>query len=402
MPTRPGDKIIPAFEGDNPPEAFEFPSIGIEDIDRAVFQLFDKKLNFQTTQKGESNKVPVVFAAGERFALTRRKNPIRDKNNALILPIISIMRGNVDFSNEQGGKKTAIAFREQSSYTVKKRISSRDREYQNVINKQGITNQDNVSARKNFAKNDVVPGNVAVAGNQASRRQGNNLTFIGQGGKISLSPQLNNNIFEIIELPYPEFITLDYSIIFWTQYLTQANQMIETLLVNFEGQGEEITMKTDAGYELVAFFQPPFTNTSNFDNYSDEERIIKHEIKMTVPGYILNPKHPGLPNSLRAYTSAPIIDFGYQETNSNVVFNNQPERKEEAFKRNVLSDLSDSSSLRNRDRKGQSSEDIEQIILNPFTGKEEVQFSKILSRNQRAGETVVSPLIVKKIERQYE
>ena len=28
----------------------------------------------------------------------------------------------------------------------------------------------------------------------------------------------------------------------------------------------------------------------------------------------------------------------------------------------------------------------------PFTGKEEVQFSKILSRNQRAGETVVSPL----------
>ena len=402
MPTRPGDKIIPSFEGDNAPENFEFPSVGIEDIDRAVFELFDKKLNFQTTQKGESKKVPVVFASGERFALTRRKNPIRDKNNALILPIISIMRGNVDFSKDQGGKKTAIAFREQSNYTVKKRISTRDREYQNVINKQGITNQDNVSSRRNFLNDDISPGNIAVPGTQASRRQGNNLTFISQGGKISLQPNLNNNIFEIIELPYPEFVSIDYSVIFWTQYLTQANQMMETLLVNFEGQGEEITMKTSAGFELLAFFQPPFTNTSNFDNYSDDERIIKHEIKMTVPGYIINPKHPGLPNLLRTYTSAPIIDFGYQEVNSNVVFNNQPERKSENFNRNVLNDLTDVQSLKSREKRGQSSEDIEQIIQNPFTGQEEVQFSKIISRNQRAGETVVSPLIVKKIERQYE
>ena len=144
------EKVINQFEGDNPPDNFEFPSIGIEDIDRAVFKLFDKKLNFQTTQKNQSKKVPVVFAAGERFALTRRKNPIRDKNNALVLPIISIMRGDVDFSQDQGGKKTAIAFREQSSYTIKRRLDKRDREYQNIINKQGLTNQKNVASKNSF------------------------------------------------------------------------------------------------------------------------------------------------------------------------------------------------------------------------------------------------------------
>ena len=99
MTVKKGDKIIKKFDGDNPPEDFEFPSIGIEDIDRTVFKLFDKKLNFQTTQKKESKKVPVVFASGERFALTRRKNPIRDKNNALILPLISIIRNDIDFSH---------------------------------------------------------------------------------------------------------------------------------------------------------------------------------------------------------------------------------------------------------------------------------------------------------------
>ena len=76
--------IINQFDGDNVPENFEFPSIGIEDIDRSVFNLFDKVLQIETTSKGKSRQVPVIFATGERFALTRRKKPLRDKNNANI------------------------------------------------------------------------------------------------------------------------------------------------------------------------------------------------------------------------------------------------------------------------------------------------------------------------------
>ena len=401
MAVKKGTKIIQQFEGDNVPEDFTFPTIGIEDIDRAVFKLFDQKLNFQATQKGESKKVPVVFAAGERFALTRRKNPIRDKNNALILPIISIMRGNVDFSPDMDGKKTAISFREQSSYTIKKRLDKRDREYQNVINKMGLTNQKNVSSRRNFAANDIVPGNIADSDTIASRRAGQNLTFVSQGGKITLDSNLGKNIFEIIEVPYPEFVSISYEVIFWTQYLSQANEIMETLLFNFEGQGEEITMKTEDGFELVAFFKPPFTSTSNFDNYTEDERIIKHSISMTVPGYIINPKNPGMPNLLRAYTSAPMIDFGYDEPFGRVVYNNQPETDSQKTKRSVLNDLTSIEEVRDSKR-GETSEDIEQIIVNPFTGEEEVLFSKVLSRDKRSGETVASSLIVKKIDRQYE
>jgi len=395
-------KVIKSFEGDNPPKEFEFPSIGIEDIDRAVFDMFDQKLNFQTTQKGESKKVPVVFAAGERFALTRRKNPIRDKNNALILPIISIMRGDVDFSPDQGGKKTAISFREQPSYVIKKRLSEQDRKYQNVINKPGLTNQENVSSRRNFSASDISPGNIAAPGSVASRRNGKGISFIARGDRITLEENLNNNIYEIIEIPYPEFVSINYDVIFWTQYLSQANQMMENLLVNFEGQGEEITMKTPAGFELVAFFKPPFSNQSNFDNYSDDERIIKHTISFSVPGYILNPKNPSLPNLLRSYTSAPIIDFGYNESNKKVVIDNQPESDKNKDKRHILSDINDASKGREELKRGQTSADFESVIINPFTGEKEVSFSKVVSRNARAGETVASSLVIKKIERQYE
>ena len=49
MPKAPkplGDKIIKNFDGSNPPEDFHLPSFGIEDIDRAIFKLFDEKLSF--------------------------------------------------------------------------------------------------------------------------------------------------------------------------------------------------------------------------------------------------------------------------------------------------------------------------------------------------------------------
>ena len=399
MSIKKGDKIIKKFDGDNPPDDFDFPSIGIEDIDRTVFKLFDEKLNFQTTQKKESKKVPVVFASGERFALTRRKNPIRDKNNALILPLISIMRNDIDFSHDQKGKGTAISFRNQPSYTVKRRLAKKDRNYQNVINKIGLANQTNASSRRAFVLSDIVPGNVAAPGEQASRRNGNNISFSSQAGNINLSEDLGNNIFEIIDIPYPEFIAITYEVTFWTQYIQQANQMMETLIFNFDGQGQEIAIKTENGYDLVAFFDKSFNNSSNFDNYSDDERVVKNSINLTIPGYMLNPKNPGIPNLVRSYFSAPTIDFGYHEQFAKIVENNQPERKEDKFKKNVLQDLTN---IKEGSIRGELVPVIEEKIINPFSGEETVQFSKIRHRNQRKGETVGSSLIIKDIENQNE
>lgn len=402
MTIKKGDKILPDFEGTNVPEDFDFPSIGIEDIDRAVFELFDKKLNFQITEKGKTKKVPVVFAAGERFALTRRKNPIRDINNTLILPIISIMRGEIDLDVSQGGKKTAIAFREQKSYTIKKRLSKQDRKYQNIVNKFGLTNQDNVAARKNFMSNEVFPGKFANPGTLASRRNGYNLTYTTHGGRINLFPDFGDNIFEIIDIPYPEFVAVTYDVIFWTQYMSQANEIIETLAHSFEGQGSEITMKTDSGFDLVAFFKASISSNSNFDNYTDDERIIKHSISLTVPGYILNPKNPGLPSLVRGYTSAPTIDFTYIEPKSNIVIDEQKETKIENIRKHVLTDIQDTLTYNDKPERGQSSEKIENFIVNPFTGEGEIRYSKVITRNKRSGESVVSLLTVDEIERQYE
>ena len=389
-----GEKIIKDFDGNNAPENFDIPSIGIEDIDRAIFTLFDKKISFEVKHKDSLHKVPVIFASGERFALTRRKNPIRDRENALILPLISVMRQEIDFSADQSGKKTAIAFREQENYVIKYRLSNRDRKYQNIINKQGIKNQDNVSSRKHFLSSTPSPGFGTLPGTITTRR--NDLQFSGVA-KVSLGEELGKNIFEVIQAPYPEFVAVTYDVIFWTQYIQQSNQMLETLLLNFTGQGEEIPILTEGGYELVAFFKGPFSNSgTNLDDYSESERIIKHSFSVTIPGYIINPKHPGMPKMLRSYVSAPEINFGISNGAPEAI-DYQPERKAETVKRHSLQDLTNIKEYELI--RGESREVLQNTIVNPFTKSTKTEFSKIRTRNQRSGETVASSEIVEEIER---
>ena len=409
-----GEKVIKDFDGTNASEDFDIPSVGIEDIDRSVFKLFNEQLSFEVTHKGTTQKVPVVFAAGERFALTRRKNPIRDRNNALILPVISIMRKDIDFSPSQANKGTAIAFREQQSYVVRYRLNERDRRFQNIINKQNIKNQKNVSSQKNFQITSN-PKKQSKLGTVTTRRGSANIgsnpladTSIDlsdfseitlSNAKVNLGENLKKNIFEVFEIPYPEFVAVTYDVVFWTQYMQQSNQMLETLVVNFTGQGEEIPMKTDGGYDLVAFFNSPFSSNSNLDEFTENERIIKHSFTVTVPGYIINPKHPGMPKLIRKYVSAPQINFTYLQGNAQIV-DNQPERKSEKVKRHVLNDLTNPAE--NELRRGESREKIESVIVNPFTKDTKLGFSRVRLRNQRSGETVISSEIVREIETQSE
>ena len=393
----PKQVIIKDFDGNNVPENFDFPSIGIENIDRTVFDLFDDKLNFQVTSKGVTKNVPVIFATGERFALTRRKNPIRDRNNTNILPLISITRQNIDIGASQGGKGTAISLRAQPNYSVKKRLSEKDRDFQNILNKQGIRNQDNVSSNNNFI--DASNSLVAKEGRSSSRREKSNLQF-SKTSHVNLSNDINTNIFEIIQVPYPYFIAMTYNITFWCQYMQQGNQMIEYFLNKIDVPGGEFALKTKEGYELVAFIGDNINFENNFDSMTDDERIIKYSFDLTVPGYILNTKVPGNPLQMRSYLSAPVIDFAYSDIGTPVKLDYQPETKKESFERHVLSEITNQESL--KIQRGETNESIEQFVENPFSAEGSTEFLKVKNVNSRTGESVVSSRIVKDIDRQYE
>tara|TARA_R110001592_G_scaffold63875_4_gene196041 strand:- start:12839 stop:14041 length:1203 start_codon:yes stop_codon:yes gene_type:complete len=389
--------LIKDFDGGNVPNDFEFPSIGIENIDRAVFDLFNETLNFQVTSKDQVKNVPVIFATGERFALTRRKNPIRDKNNTNILPLISIVRQNLDIGASQGGKKTAIAVRAQPNYTVRNKLSEKDRNFQNLVNKSGLRNQDNVAANNNFI--DASNSLGAQAGKVATRREKSNLQF-SKTAQVNLKNNLGTNIFEIIQIPYPYFITMTYNITFWCQYMQQGNQMIEYLLNKIDVPGGEFAIKTNEGFELVAFIGDTITFDNNFDGMTDDERLIKYNFELTLPGYILNSKVPGLSSQVRSYFSAPSIDFTYNDISSPVTLDYQPETDKESIERHVMTDLTNTDSL--KIRRGESNGTLEALVENPFSNNSQKEFLRVKNVNSRTGESVVSSRIVKEIDRQYE
>lgn len=398
-----GDKLFTKFDGINAPEDFNFPSIEIEDIDRAVFDLFDKKIAFEIEQSGKSKKVPVIFASGERFALTRRKEAIRDKNNTLILPLISILRGDLDAGPNQHGKGTAIAYGDQPGYYIKRRLHKNDRKYQNVINKQGIKNQENVASKGNFSTSDIYPGKQTAEGKLASRRPGkNNSIFTGQN--IDLEDNTAKNIFEIIEVPYPKFIALKYDVVFWCQYMSQANEMLQTVFRNYTGQGHEIPMTTTNGYELVAFFSQDFSMDSNINDFTNDERYVKYSFSITVPGYMINQRNAkGLKSQLKSFVSAPQINFGFKDSPNKIVITEKTDSKSmsDNLDRNLLTDLKNIKEIKEVKR-GETSEDVEYYVQNPFTKQSEVKYSKVLGKNKRTGESVISPLIIKNIENHFE
>ena len=389
--------IVNNFDGDNVPEDFDFPTNGIEDIDRAVFDLFDKKLKIEITSKGEARQVPVIFATGERFALTRRKKPLRDKNNTNILPLISIVRENIDISPNQSGKGTAISFRAQPNYYIKKRLAEKDREFQNLINKQNIKNQDNVTSNKKYV--DTQTTRILEPGASGSSRNTKNLKFSAVSS-VQIKNDINTNIYELISIPYPYFVAMTYNITFWCQYMLQGNQMIEYLLNQVDVPGGEFAIKTNAGYELVAFLDQSISFSNNFDGMTDDERIIKYSFNLTVPGYLINSKVPGMPVQTRSYTSAPQIDFTYYNTSSKIGIDYQPETKKENTERNVLSDVTSVDELILQ--RGESVEQSKEFVENPFNKTGEAKFLKVKNTNSRTGESVLTPENISKIDRQFE
>tara|TARA_R110001583_G_scaffold16272_7_gene66657 strand:- start:1471 stop:2676 length:1206 start_codon:yes stop_codon:yes gene_type:complete len=386
-------KIDSGYEG-VVPEDFNIPASNIEETDRALFSLFDKRLSFQVKVKDQATKVPVVFSTGERFALTRRRQPIRDRNNALILPIISIHRAGIDTSPDQGGYGTPISFRDQQSYIVRKRLSEKDRDYQKIINKLGIKNQDDVASRSSFAEKRIFPGNIAKAGRIASRRNLNNLTYEDDPAGDFLRNNIGDNIFEIITLPYPTFMTISYEITFWTQYMQQMNQMIEILFSQFDGQDQAFQIKSRDGHEYVAYLKSPLANQDNFADFSLDERIIKYTFNIDIPTYLLATEHPGQPSPFRRFYSAPQIEFGYVQTSTQVIQKeNNPAKviNQNKFVLNEVENLNVDGETPGM--RGQGSERLLDVIKDPFTGEDTDRYVRVLTRHQRSGETVSSARI---------
>lgn len=267
------------YEGENYTEDYVIPSCGVEDLDRAMFELFDKQIPLFYDLHGEKKRVPVIFATGERFAILKRKKPITDRNGTLILPLVSITRGAIDNVPQKG-----IANNQMFPHVITKRLSRKDLEYRQLNNHEGLRNINGEDE-----ENDP---------------------------DLSLKPRLTKNITETIEMPAVKYFSSTYEISIWSSFTQQMNKLIETIMSSYTlNPGQQLRLESDKGYWFSAFVDSSLSQDTNYADFTDAERYIKYNMSINATGYIIAPNIEGGKTALRSFISAPEVSFDSSVTN---------------------------------------------------------------------------------------
>lgn len=231
---------------------YEFPTIGIRDVDQSVFDYFDKRLSLIVeTSDNQSKKVPVMLATGERWNLIRSQKGIRDENKTLILPLITIQRLDVDRVQGFGGLGTEV-----SSITVSKKIHPETNIKQNLYS---------------------------------------------QRNKLWPTARKNKKIFEITTVPFPDFCNVFYQILLWSSYQSQMNSMLEKIFYAYDYVDSFVmpislnkndpSLKGNKGFFVGFRETTSLAAQNNFEEFTDDERIIRYQYNIKVPAYfVLDPK----------------------------------------------------------------------------------------------------------------
>lgn len=380
-----GNRIPSGFDGINIPTDFSIPACGIEDVDTAIFNLFNRDNFLQVTVNDEEgnfsykHKVPIVFSTGERFVLRQRQMPIRDKTGAIRTPIISISRKSISQEMSfMGGMGIA---QNTGDLVIKKKLSSGDRIWQKLINKQSIENQDNVASTSNFLNEALETGNDP--GTLASRRE----KFTKKSDQM-LESDLKSNIYEIITMPFPRFYHATYEIVIWTSFRQHMNEIVEKIMTNYDGQAHAYRINTEKGYWFVAYFEDDIGSEDNNEDFTDELRIHKTIFTVNVPAYMIANRNGGDMVPFRRYYSAPQLSFSFIDGIFDQPFvSDAPSGDINKFILNDVEDLKENGEV-DYGREPQYFQ--KRIIKDPFGNGEKEIFYRIKYRNARSGETVIS------------
>jgi hypothetical protein len=248
-----------------------------------------------------------------------------------------------------------------------------------------------------------------------------------------------------------KFFDAKYEITFWAQYTQQMNDLIMAVMSSYhENHKRTFRIETPKGYWFVAYTDADLSPGNNYDDFTDEERIVRYTFTMTVPAYVIASDHPGGMSSLRKFTSAPQLSFESTEVASAFMSplpSGPPSGNPQSYILQDMNDLnapfpgdaigsspnasglnaagypsfggaeatSDSRAINNNVNTGYATPStssstlggtstktdmmLMRVVKDPFTGKSVRKVVRVKSRNQRKGETVYREGITKPLEK---
>jgi hypothetical protein len=232
-------------------------SIGLEDIDSAVFYYFENIIQPFVYQNGERLKVPIIYSSPERWKSYQKDGYYRDKNGATMLPLIAIKRDSI----------------------------SKDRSVANKLD----SNSPNLYAsfQKSFNPKNFY-SNFAALNNKIPAKS-----------------------FHVVTIP--DYITLNYSCVIQTYYIEQLNRIVEAIEYasdSYWGNPERFKFRA---------FIDQFSNAVELNEGQD--RLVKGTFDIRLKGYIIPDVLQKDLNSIKKFNSKSKIIIQAETTSNSDIFN---------------------------------------------------------------------------------
>jgi len=115
-------------------------TIGFEDIDETIMYYFQNVIRPTVIQNGNRIAVPVIYGSPERWKSTQKDGYYKDKNGAIMAPLIMFKRDSIDKVRSLGNKLDA---NQPNLYTSWKKVYNSKNAYSNfdVLNNRKPTEQ---------------------------------------------------------------------------------------------------------------------------------------------------------------------------------------------------------------------------------------------------------------------
>ena len=198
-------------------------SIGIKDLDEAVFFYFENVIKPFVYQNGERREVPIIYGSPERWKSFQKDNYYRDKSGAVMLPIIILKRNSI----------------------------TKDRTVYNKLD----ANRPNLygSFQRTYNPKNFY-SNFAAINNKIPAKQ-------------------------FYAVAVPDFVNIEYSVVVQTYYMEQLNKIIESIECasdSYWGDPERFKFRS---------FIDSFQTTTELTTGKD--RLVKGNFNIRLRGYII-------------------------------------------------------------------------------------------------------------------
>ncbi len=229
-------------------------AITLKDIDTAIMSHVKRVIKPKVKEANETVDVSVLYGNEERWVAARKRGVIRDKNGALILPLIMLKRTGME-------KSTSIA----SSF-----------------------------------EHDVKREHADVVRNSKWSKKNRYDRFAVQTGKKPMTENLVTTM--------PNFVNVSYDFVLWTAFIEQMNPLVETFADHnntYWGSSED--------YKFLCNLDS-ISDASEMDVSGD--RFIKSTFSLSTKAYLLpeytNSVVTNQISNLRKTISPSKVVFGYE------------------------------------------------------------------------------------------